>query len=285
MKRLIRSAQFRGRTLARRLWRAATNATVFRKAGFAEKYVRTLRNVEACCGSLDGKSVLEIGCDSEGEFLKYLSSQRRLPEVVGVNPCLVRDVKTSGYSLLKADARTLPFADNSFDFIVSISVFEHVQNLDVALAEMYRVLRPGGYVFTEFGPIWSAVWGHHLWFYHGDTVRDWRNTPLPPYAHLLMSESELRSWCEEKYKDASLVGKICDFVYRSDEQNRLFYSDYDRLIEESSFRRLFMTGYADLPFSPECKPDSAVMLFEELAERYPDKSGYGYHVVTALLAK
>jgi hypothetical protein len=100
-----------------------------------------------------------------------------------------------------------------------------------------------------------------------------------------MAEDELRCWLNAKYQDASLVGKICDFVYRSNEQNRLFYSDYDRLLSESPFRRLFMTGYSDLPFSPEYKPDNAVTLFRELAKRYPDKSGYGYHVVTALLAK
>ena len=285
MRRLIQSARFRGRTLAWRLRRAASNAMTFRKAVVADKFVRTLRNVESCCGSLDGKSVLEIGCDSQGEFLQYLSRQRKLTKAIGVNPCLEDHLEKAGYTLLKEDARKLPFADDTFDFIVSISVFEHVQNLDVALAEMYRVLRPGGFLFTEFGPIWSGVWGHHLWFYHGDNVRDWVNTPLPPYAHLMMAEDELRCWCDAKYQDASLVRKICDFVYRSDEQNRLFFSDYDRLFAESDFRRLFMTGYADLPFSPDYQPGNAVALFQELAKRYPDKSGYGYHVVTALLTK
>lgn len=285
MRRLIQSARFRGRTLAWRLRRAASNAMTFRKAVVADKFVRTLRNVESCCGSLDGKSVLEIGCDSQGEFLQYLSRQRKLTKAIGVNPCLEDHLEKAGYTLLKEDARKLPFADDTFDFIVSISVFEHVQNLDVALAEMYRVLRPGGFLFTEFGPIWSSVWGHHLWFYHGDSVRDWRNTPIPPYAHLLMPEAELRGWCQKKYGDESLVNKICDFVYRSDEQNRLFYSDYEQIIRASRFQRVFMIGHADLPFPAGYEVEDASRLFDRLAERCAGKSGFGYHVVSALLTK
>jgi hypothetical protein len=47
------------------------------------------------------------------------------------------------------DAAALSFADQSFDMIVSNDVFEHVPNLDFAMAEMYRVLRPGGVaIFT-----------------------------------------------------------------------------------------------------------------------------------------
>jgi ubiquinone/menaquinone biosynthesis C-methylase UbiE len=38
----------------------------------------------------------------------------------------------------------IPFADNTFDYIFSNQVFEHVQNYPQALSEIYRVLKPGG---------------------------------------------------------------------------------------------------------------------------------------------
>lgn len=44
----------------------------------------------------------------------------------------------------------LPFADSSFDLIVNNQVMEHVEDLDAVLAEIHRVLSPGGTVLSLF---------------------------------------------------------------------------------------------------------------------------------------
>jgi SAM-dependent methyltransferase len=46
--------------------------------------------------------------------------------------------------LREADAAALPFPDASLDFVVAIQVYEYVPDIDRALAECVRVLRPGG---------------------------------------------------------------------------------------------------------------------------------------------
>jgi ubiquinone/menaquinone biosynthesis C-methylase UbiE len=46
----------------------------------------------------------------------------------------------------------IPFDDNQFDFLFSNSVLEHVRDLDSALSEMYRVLKPGGASLHLFPP-------------------------------------------------------------------------------------------------------------------------------------
>jgi len=46
--------------------------------------------------------------------------------------------------VLRGDATCLPFADNSFDCIVTSEVLEHIQNDVAALSELARVLKPGG---------------------------------------------------------------------------------------------------------------------------------------------
>lgn len=285
MRNLISSAKYRIRALFWAAQRLGRSMQLRERYGVPIKYVNMLRNVEACSGSIRGKKVLEIGCDFQGQFLQYLTSQRELAEAMGVNPLLEKDIVQGNYSLNKEDARNLPFNDDRFDVILSISAFEHVQNFDVALAEMHRVLKPGGYLFTEFAPIWSGVWGHHLWLYHGNEVRDWKNTPLPPYAHLLMPEDELRLWVSEKYRDESLTGKILDFVYRSDEQNHLFFSDYEHIVANSAFETLFFVGFTDLPFSEGYEVEDPKTVLNKLRNVFPDKSGFGYHGISMLLTK
>ena len=45
---------------------------------------------------------------------------------------------------VKADATALPFPDATFDAATSVQVYEYVADLPSALAELHRVLRPGG---------------------------------------------------------------------------------------------------------------------------------------------
>lgn len=46
-----------------------------------------------------------------------------------------------------ADAHNLPFADNTFDFVFSLAVYEHLHSPWIATDETYRVLKPGGTVY------------------------------------------------------------------------------------------------------------------------------------------
>ena len=56
----------------------------------------------------------------------------------------------------------LPFADNTFDFLYSNSVLEHVEDLESALAEMHRVLKPNGASLHFFPPRAKPIEPHVL---------------------------------------------------------------------------------------------------------------------------
>ena len=47
-----------------------------------------------------------------------------------------------------------PFADNSFDIVVSLAVIEHIKNIDNFLNEINRILKKGGFIFFST-PNWS----------------------------------------------------------------------------------------------------------------------------------
>ena len=55
--------------------------------------------------------------------------------------------------VLRADATRLPFDDGSFDVLITSEVLEHIQDDVAAIAEMVRVLRPGG-AFAATVPSW-----------------------------------------------------------------------------------------------------------------------------------
>lgn len=89
----------------------------------------------------EGDRVLEVGC-GRGHLTQALADQGA--DIVGIdaNP-YVEDVSDSPLVRhMKAEA--LEFEDGSFDFVVSVHAIEHIPELEMALSEMARVLRPGG---------------------------------------------------------------------------------------------------------------------------------------------
>lgn len=62
----------------------------------------------------------------------------------------LKKIRHEKIEVLQIDVQTLPFPDNSFDYIVHTLVFCSVENVEQGLAELKRVLKPGGkIVFIE----------------------------------------------------------------------------------------------------------------------------------------
>jgi SAM-dependent methyltransferase len=51
--------------------------------------------------------------------------------------------------------------DGSVDICVSDAVFEHIKNFPGMLAETFRLLRPGGFIYAQYGPLWFGAGGDH----------------------------------------------------------------------------------------------------------------------------
>lgn len=88
--------------------------------------------------------VLDNGCGT-AKFAAWNAKQVGM--MVGSDPAtLFADAAVERVALVKADARIMPFADNSFDKAFSIDVLEHFPREVIAdyLRETKRVLRPGG---------------------------------------------------------------------------------------------------------------------------------------------
>lgn len=95
------------------------------------------------------RPILDIGCGF-GEFAGvFFKSQVELGLDLSWSE-LINARKGNRYkNLIWADARELPFADNYFKTVLSVSVLEHANGVETILKETFRVLKPGGiFVFT-----------------------------------------------------------------------------------------------------------------------------------------
>lgn len=95
------------------------------------------------------KRVLEVGCGT-GLLLERMAAFAEQAHGVDLSPGMLRHAKARGLEAVEGSATSLPFEDDSFDVVCSFKVLAHVQDIRTAIAEMFRVLRPGGTLVLEF---------------------------------------------------------------------------------------------------------------------------------------
>jgi ubiquinone/menaquinone biosynthesis C-methylase UbiE len=121
-----------------------------------------LRELDAQVRWSSAASVLDVGC---GEGIGTVRMAGVLPEarVVGLDvadPGLLEEWKRRQHDRIEfvaGSAYDLPFADDSFDLVSAIEVFEHLERPEQALGEMARVSRRGILLSVPWEPVWRGV--------------------------------------------------------------------------------------------------------------------------------
>lgn len=185
---------------------------------------------------ISGDLLLDLGCGFGGRTLAF---QERLGGTcigVDIDPRasiaglhLTESMGTRACLFATAVAEFLPFTDNSFDAVLCYDVMEHVQDLTKTMAEIYRVLKPRGLLFTVFPPFFHPQ-GSHLEGYVSRT----------PYAHLffpsrilLQAIDELIKERGDGYRPQQL--RPCDRLYSL---NGTTIRSFRRILEKSNFEVL-----------------------------------------------
>jgi ubiquinone/menaquinone biosynthesis C-methylase UbiE len=65
-----------------------------------------------------------------------------------------------GMDFINGSITELPFDDNKFDLVCAFDVVEHVEEDALAIRELHRVCKPGGYTFTTV-PTFRFMWSEH----------------------------------------------------------------------------------------------------------------------------
>jgi SAM-dependent methyltransferase len=111
--------------------------------------------VRGTIGPVVGLQILEVACGRGGFMQELARAGARIAGCdfsfsalrVGKSKLDGNGLKKLGEHLVQGDAQKLPFADGSFDIVISCETIEHVPDAQGALSEMHRVARPGGRLF------------------------------------------------------------------------------------------------------------------------------------------
>ncbi len=92
--------------------------------------------------------VLDLGCGS-GRWTKYMASKAKFIEAIDPSEAVFsaaqayNDLKNVRFT--QAGVDTIPFNDNTFDFVISLGVLHHIPDTGKALASLIKKLKPGGH--------------------------------------------------------------------------------------------------------------------------------------------
>ena len=141
---------------------------------------------------LPGQALLDLGCGAGRHTFEALrrgadvvALDQNAADLSGVELMVAAMVEAgevvapAGPVTLRADALALPFPDDSFDRVIAAEILEHVPQDRAAIAEIVRVLRPGGLVAVSvprrwpeqicwaLSDIYHEVEGGHVRIYRG----------------------------------------------------------------------------------------------------------------------
>jgi SAM-dependent methyltransferase len=119
-------------------------------------------------GDLNGKRVLDVGC-GKGRFARVLAERFPGSAIVALDlaEAMLRRVP-AGIGRCAGSMTTLPFRSESFDCAYATESLEHAVDIDGAVAEMCRVLKPGGRIVIidknaeQWGRLKTPEW--EKWF-------------------------------------------------------------------------------------------------------------------------
>ena len=114
---------------------------------------REIALIQQHFGDLQGKSVLKLDLWNEAvntRILNWMDCQGADTYGMDISHITASRAQTNSSStngrlrILQSDIRFIPFADNSFDFVYTMGTIEHVEEYEIVVQEIQRVLKAGG---------------------------------------------------------------------------------------------------------------------------------------------
>lgn len=192
---------------------------------------------------LAGKTLLDFGCNDGAVTVGYLEAGAS--RVIGVDidesaiqrACALHPI--DGLDFLLSTPQGIPLENDAVDTVISFDVFEHVSDVEGILAELFRIIRPGGQVLFGVCGGWFHPFAPHL-----------RAVMPVPWAHVLFSEKTVLRVCRKVYNaewytpqfyDLDSSGNKIKDKYSGDEistsyLNKYLLKDFEEALKKSGFQ-------------------------------------------------
>jgi ubiquinone/menaquinone biosynthesis C-methylase UbiE len=142
------------------------------------------------------KNLIEIGLDAYG-----IDTSEESIKIIG-----------DRFKKVNIQNEKYPFEDNTFDIVFSKSVIEHLREPDFLIKESYRILKPGGFIYT-MTPSWKHNYKEQFYIDHTHvspfTKHSIKMVHEFEYFETIKSEYFYQLPFTWKYKKSSL---LCDFI-------------------------------------------------------------------------
>ena len=140
---------------------------------------------------LRDRVVLDFGCGDGHEAVSLATEGAAHVVGVDIRPAALARAEALAAQRGVGDRCTFVTEPSEpVDAIVSLDSFEHFGDPAAVLRTMFGMLRPGGRVYTSFGPTWYHPYGGHLF-------------SVFPWAHLMFSERALIRWRSDIRSDGA----------------------------------------------------------------------------------
>ncbi len=202
--------------------------------------------------------VLDVGCGG-GFTCEFLAERGALVTGIDQSTACVEAASRhaietgSAIQYRQSEAEQLPFEDTTFDAVVCVDVLEHVGDLHKTIAEISRVLRPGGwFCFDTINRTWQSKLVM-IWLLENvlrqipPGVHDWRKFITPAELSTLIEQQdmEIKSLSGFDLFGEGVLGKLQRLrQYQRTGNLQVDFSNGDRPTENGPGQQIMYIGVA-----------------------------------------
>ena len=197
--------------------------------------------------NVTGKSLLEIGGSLPNEMIfdlfgaeKYINTES--PDYIAAESGSPYTKKHDQHEkrqtlFLNAEHINKEIPSSTIDLVFSVACFEHIYDLDSALASCHEVQRNKGFLYSYFAPIYSyLIDGHHHVIPTHSDLKD----GVPIGFHLLNHRDQRKYLENAGISNPKDIQAFLGAVNFDRVPNRNYYEDYSRILTESKYRVIRM---------------------------------------------